>query len=208
MTEDDFELFDRVFRRVVTAFRLKLPPTELTALARLYFQVLDAATLDQVLDAGHVCIQQHKRFPTAADWLEHIDTPRPVSGVSGVDRRWLSHVETDELARATALRYEDDPCGCPACRQAGVDHRPIRFVPTTVLDGELDRAWNPSRNRVEVCGHWAHGDELVRYYTARDQFFALAKRRAAGVAVGGRRTRTGRGGLMPYPEGALVPGPA
>jgi len=45
---------------------------------------------------------------------------------------------------------------------------------------------------VEIVGHWAHGEELARWYAARDAFFALAKRAprtlfdAVAVIVGDR----------------------
>jgi hypothetical protein len=171
LTEDDYDVFDRTFRRIVTAFRLKLSPVDLTQLARVYFQVLESATLDQVLHAAKVCLEQHKRFPTAADWRAQIETPR--AGPAVADHRWMTPAEIDDLAYAAAVAYAAPPCGCDACTTAGVSDRPLRFVPT-VEDGIESRAFNSSRNRVEVLGHWAHGAELARWYAARDRFFALA----------------------------------
>jgi hypothetical protein len=46
----------------------------------------------------------------------------------------------------------------------------------TLVDGGEERAFNPRRNQVEVAGHWAHGAELRRWWTARDAFFGLARR--------------------------------
>jgi hypothetical protein len=67
----------------------------------------------------------------------------------------------------------------------------LRFVPDDV-HGVLDRAIDTVRNRVVVTGHWAHGDELARWYAARDAFFASAPRhtpiaRALLVLVGRER---------------------
>ena len=65
---------------------------------------------------------------------------------------------------------------CSACCRAGIDERPIRFVPTLVslVDDEYERAYNARRQQVEIIGHWAHGEELARWYAAHDHFFALA----------------------------------
>ena len=57
--------------------------------------------------------------------------------------------------------------GRPASRD-----RPLRFVPTRDGDTEA-RAFNSRRNVVEIVGHWAHGDELARYYAAQAAFYAL-----------------------------------
>jgi hypothetical protein len=35
---------------------------------------------------------------------------------------------------------------------------------------------HPRRQRVEVVGHWAHGDELRRWYAARAACLASAKK--------------------------------
>jgi hypothetical protein len=61
---------------------------------------------------------------------------------------------------------------------AGVTDRELRFVPTLVEDhSREERAFHPRRRRLEVTGHWAHGDELARWYVAREAFFARAPRR-------------------------------
>jgi hypothetical protein len=47
----------------------------------------------------------------------------------------------------------------------------------------LDRAVDTERNRVVVTGHWAHGQELARWYVAREAFFASAPRRGPMARV-------------------------
>jgi hypothetical protein len=84
--------------------------------------------------------------------------------------------EADDLARATAWCFEDAPCGCVQCYAAGVTDRPLRFVPTELGPDEYERAFNLRTGKVEIVGHWAHGDELHRWYAARDVFFALRRR--------------------------------
>ena len=63
------------------------------------------------------------------------------------------------------------------CQAAGVSDRPLRFVPTLVGEEE-ERAFNPQRQRVEMVGHWAHGEELRRWYEAREACYALWRRAA------------------------------
>jgi hypothetical protein len=61
--------------------------------------------------------------------------------------------------------------------RANVDHEPLRFVPTLTPDGlREERAFNPTRHVIETCGHWAHGDELARWYAAKTQFASLSDR--------------------------------
>lgn len=45
------------------------------------------------------------------------------------------------------------PCRCPECFQAGVSEKELRRDPRS--------------------GEWLHGQNLRRWYAARDEFFAL-----------------------------------
>lgn len=192
MTELDYGTFDRAFRRVLGAYALmtaKVKPATVDDLSRTYFKVLDGAPLADVLTAGKTCLLTCPKFPTIAQWSAAL--PVPAIARISADLRVLPTDERAEYARAEALRYADMPCGCGACFQAGVDDRPVRFVPDDV-NGVLDRAIDTVRNRVVVTGHWAHGDELARWYRARDVFFASAPRhtpiaRALLVLVGRER---------------------
>jgi hypothetical protein len=172
MTEPEFGTFDRAFRRVCGAFRLKVKPGDLEELSRTYFRVLDYAPLEEVLTAGKTCLTTCRRFPKVAEWVDALPVP-PVAVTA--DLRVLATAEREAYWRAEALRYQDDPCGCWACQDAGVTARPLRFVPDDVA-GEVDRAIDTVRNRIVVPGHWAHGEELARWYVARDAFFASVPR--------------------------------
>ncbi|HWP69552.1 MAG TPA: hypothetical protein VNM36_00565 [Gemmatimonadaceae bacterium] len=191
MTDFDFVTFEKAFGVVLTAFRVRLPVPEREALTRTYFAVLAAHPIDDVMGAGKRCIEKLRVFPKAADWLAEL-TPRTMTATCPADRRTMRVDEADELARATALGYEDAPCACWQCQSAGISHRPIRYVPTEFGPDELEQAFNPRRGVVEIVGHWAHGEELARWYAARDAFFALAKRAprtlfdAVAVIVGDR----------------------
>jgi hypothetical protein len=174
MTDFDFATFDKAFGRVITAFRLKLQAKERDDLTRTYFKILDTHAIDDVIAAGKRCLEKLRTFPKAADWLAELAHTTPA--VCPTDRRSMSVDEADELARATAMRYEDHPCLCSECCRAGVDDQALRYVPTEFGPDDFERAFNPRTSRVEIVGHWAHGDELARWYAAREVFFALRRR--------------------------------
>jgi hypothetical protein len=173
MTEPEFGTFDRAFRRVYGAFRLKLKAADVEQLSRTYFKVLDQASLEDVLIAGKACLATGRRFPTVAEWVAALPVP-PLPAVTA-DLRVLATAEREAYWRAEALRYADIPCGCGACFRADVTDRPLRFVPDEI-NGVLERAIDTVRNRIVVTGHWAHGEELARWYVARDAFFASVPR--------------------------------
>lgn len=190
MTDFDFPTFDKSFGRVVTAFRVKLRTEEREELTRTYFKILDVHAIDDVMAAGKRCVEKHRTFPKPADWLAELAAT--TAATCPPDRRWMRVDEADELARAASLNWEDHPCLCRECVRAGVDDRPLRFVPSDFGDDELERAFNQRRGVVEIVGHWAHGEELARWYAARDAFFHLAQRApqtlaaAVAIIVGGR----------------------
>lgn len=191
MTDFDYEPFGAAFGRVMSAFRVKLHATEREELTRTYFTILAEHAIEDVIAAGKRCLKKHRTFPKPADWLgELAATTMPTCPP---DRRVMRVEEADELARAAALNWEDQPCLCHECVRASVDDRPLRFVPTEVGEDELERAFNGRRGVVEIVGHWAHGEELARWYAAREAFYGLARKAprtlfdAVAVIVGGNR---------------------
>jgi hypothetical protein len=192
MTDLDMGTFDRAFGRVCGAFRLKLKAGEQEELTRTYFRVLEPYPLDAVLGAAKVCLTKCRRFPTAADWIAELPpNPGPYLGGGAGDHRWLSADEMDDADRAAARAYVDDPCDCVACEGAGVTDLPLRFVPTPFGES-YEVAYHSRRQALEVVGHWAHGEELARWYLARETFFGLAQKAprtlfdAAAVILGDR----------------------
>jgi hypothetical protein len=175
MFDRDFVTFDRAFGRVCGAYRLKVKPTEAEELTKTYFKVLEPWSLEAVLAAGKLVMAKCKRFPSISEWVAEL--PTVTMATPPADLRVMSVDEMDVHERAAAMRYEDDPCGCPACFAAWIHERPIRFVPTLVslFEDAYERAFNTRRNQAEIIGHWAHGDELARWYAARDHFFGLAE---------------------------------
>jgi hypothetical protein len=175
MHEDDRRAFDAAFRRLVGAFRVRLSNEDREELATTYFRVLGEHAIEPVLTAAKGLIATSRRFPLVAEWREAITgAPEAATAAPPPDVRQMGATEASELARAVALRYADHPCLCSECCRAGVDERELRFVPTLFGDEDA-RAYNPLRLRVEVIGHWAHGEELANWYTARDAFYATAK---------------------------------
>jgi len=196
MTPDDYPKFGEVFRRLAQTFRLRLKAPELEALATTYFKLLQGWTLDEVMTAGKTCLTTLKRFPQPVDWLAAL----PIKTNVAADVRWMGADEAREYLRAESLHYEDNPCDCLLCQAAHVTDKPLRFVPEFLADyNQPERAFHPEKNAVVIAGHWAHGDELARWYTARDHFFSLYHR----VAHSARRPRVLElvGGRDPGQEG-------
>jgi hypothetical protein len=189
MTDFDFAPFAQAFGRLMTLFRLKLRPAERDELTRTYFKLLEPHDIADVVDAGARCAKKNRTFPKPVDWLAEL---APVPASCPQDRRQMRADEIDALEWATAMRYQDQPCLCAECVRAGIDDQPLRYVPTEIGDDELERAFNPRNGRVEVVGHWAHGDELARWYRARAAFYATWRRAprtlayAVAVIVGER----------------------
>jgi hypothetical protein len=182
MTEADYGTFESAFRRFSSAFRVKVKPTEMDELTRLYFKLLTAAPIDAVLQAGRRLLETSRTFPKPAEWLAAVSALSPAAA-AGADVRVMSDEEAREYTRAEGLRYQDEPCFCLLCQSAGVTHRFLRFVPDVGTDGSLERAWHPGKRQLVIAGHWAHGDELRRWYDARDHFQALVPRRYSRALV-------------------------
>ena len=167
--DSDRGTFDRAFGRVYGAFRLKFTGNEAEELTQTYYKLLEPYPLDVVLLAGKNLMTVSRKFPYPADWVAAV-----VALVDGrrasptPDLRQMSATELDAYAAADQARWAGPRCACGACVHAHVDHLPLRFVP------DDERAYNPRRQQIQVVGHWAHGEELGRWYAARDTFYASA----------------------------------
>jgi hypothetical protein len=172
MQSEDRAIFVQSVTKMARAFRLRIKPDDLEELAGTYFKILESASLSDVLAAGKTCLSTRRTFPKAAEWLQAL----PGAATEAPDCRVMGADEEAEYHRAERLRYEDVPCSCLLCQAAEVTHRPLRFVPDFADDGRADRAVAQTRNRIVVVGHWAHGEELARWYAARDAFYASVPR--------------------------------
>lgn len=172
MTPIDYDFFEQSFKRMCLAFRLKLKAVEIDELAHTYFRVLEEFPLDVVLLAGKTWVAKSRKFPKAADWRDAI--AHDASPSAPAECRQMSAAELDEFALAEQMRWFDGPCLCSECCRAGVDDLEVRFVPSLAGDDE-ERAFNPRRNNVQITGHWAHGEELRRWYEAKAAYVTTAR---------------------------------
>lgn len=164
MIEGDAGAFMLAFHDLRLVFPLRGDPHELQQVGLAYFKAMRRFPLSAVMAGSEVWLANGKRFPKPAEWIESIP-PRP-KAASLVP---LLELEAVAYQRAETLGYEDEPCHCDDCRAAGVDHRFLRFVPD--LDDDDRDVKGLIGDRVVTRGHWAHGIELARWYTAREAFW-------------------------------------
>jgi hypothetical protein len=165
MHASDDIAFAAIFSKLRGIFPLRGDHAEIQQVAASYFRVLMRCPLRAVEAGADAWIERGTRFPKPAEWLGAV--PRQ----AGVGLLTMPEDAAAEYQRAAGLFYEDEPCSCHLCQKAGVSHRMLRYVP------EQDRDGNDAKmklgDKVVVRGHWAHGDELKRWYAARDAFLAL-----------------------------------
>jgi hypothetical protein len=169
MHASDDVSFAAVFSKLRGIFPLRGDHAEIRQIAESYFRVLMRFPLKAVEAGADAWIEKGERFPKPAEWLASI--PR---GPKLADVLPMTEDDAREHQRAADLHYEDEPCPCHLCQKAGVSHRMLRYVPECDRDGRDMRM--RIGDRVVVRGHWAHGDELKRWYAARDSFLALKER--------------------------------
>lgn len=166
MTHADYTAFVAELTRLSHALeRYKQSPEQLTAKADAYFHVLKSLPLREVTAKADAWLEKESKFPTPAQWKAQV-IPQPPREI-----RTLTDAEAREYRRAESLGYEDAPCTCPQCLQAGVSEKHLRFVPDVDRDERDELVRDPIGNRIVVNGHWAHGRELAGYYRARADFW-------------------------------------
>lgn len=168
MTDMDYGTFAAAVTRVMAAFpRFKLQPAKVSELTRIYFDALKGHDIAAVVQAGKACRDKHKTFPAIVEWLAEL----PPTPACPADARHMTVAEMDAHDEAQQTRCEAEPCLCAECEKAGVMYRPLRFVPCLLPDGTYEHAYHSRLQRLEVVGHWAHGEELRAWYAARDGLF-------------------------------------
>ena len=170
MDATDRPAFVAAFKRLALSFRLKMRPAEVDNLSGIYFTMMEAYPLHEVVAAGNATIRSFRRFPKPADWLDVIT--RDKVGAPP-DVRVMTTTEASEYVRAERLRYEDDPCSCLLCQAVGTT-RPLRFVPDFTDQDRDEKAFCQPKQKTVTVGHWIHGADLERWYVARDAFFGAA----------------------------------
>ena len=176
MTEADFQTFATAFGRMCSMFRVRLKANEAIDLTRTYFKLLEPHGLDDVLRTGRTLMETEHKLPLAVDWLDRLNRRSVQVTTTDDDLRQMTVSELEEWWQAEQHGFLGQPCLCPECVRAGVDDRPLRFVPTTFGDGVEDIAYNPRAKRRQLTGHWAHGEELRAWYQACEQFNTAAQR--------------------------------
>lgn len=165
MTNADLPPFMDTFHNVRRIFPLRGEDHELRHVGTSYFNAMRRFPLSAVQAGAEVWLQQGKRFPKPAEWIESIPPRRQVAEVHALsDADAIAHMQAERLG------YEDAPCHCEPCQRAGVTDQPLRYVPDVEADGRDRKAL--IGERVVTTGHWAHGEELAGYYRAKLAFWA------------------------------------
>jgi hypothetical protein len=163
----DLFAFLAIFRQLLRVFPKRIEESEVEDLSKAYFGTLRRFTIAELQSGADAWMQRGKFFPKPAEWREAI----PRRHVETEALAPLTPVEAAEYLDAERRSYEGDPCSCRRCLSAGVEHRPLRYVP------EVDGADRDLRGligeRSVVRGRWIHGEDLRRWYDARDVFMAL-----------------------------------
>lgn len=170
MTEQDLFPFMETFRGLGRVFHLKGDDHEIKQTAASYFKALRRYPLPLVQAGAEVCLQRNRHFPKPAEWIDAVPNPAAQQAAA---LPAMSESEAHEWHRAEKFRYQDEPCRCTECRRAGVDHRPLRFVPEFTEHDTTRQVRDPFSNKTVVAGHWAHGEELDRWYAARQRFIEV-----------------------------------
>jgi hypothetical protein len=165
MLDGELFAFMDTFRDLQRVFPKRLDEHEQARIGGDYFKALRRFPLRQVQDGAEVWIQRGKYFPKPAEWIDAI--PRPGAVVRDVPT--LSEADARDYQHAERLGYEGPTCRCGECIAAGVTEKPLRFVPEISADGR-DRLVRIGERTV-TAGHWAHGQELARWYQARADFW-------------------------------------
>lgn len=175
MTEAEVFQFSDVVSGLRRVFPKRMEASELREMDASYFKALRRFSLHQVQVGAEIWVQRGKYFPKPAEWIEAIPRREPTPDIPT-----MSDDQAHAYRRAEALRYEDQPCYCEACRRADITDKPLRFVPE--FDARDRAVQMRLDDRVVTAGHWAHGAELARWYQAKGSFYdaylaALAKKR-------------------------------
>lgn len=143
-----------------------------------YFRVLKAHEFGDVARAADSWAGREQFFPAPSQWLEAV--ARVPKGEPLLE---LSVEAAREYVDAQKRGYEAPPCTCSECVEAGVDERPMRFVPNEDRFGQFEQ--RTYRGLVVLVGHWSHGFELARWYRAKAECYEVMMRLKLGQRLTG-----------------------
>lgn len=172
MQSADLFAFMATFRQLLGVFPKRLDEHEIEDLSKAYFHTLRRFDITDLQAGAEAWMQRGKFFPKPAEWRESI----PRAAVVAVALEPLTAVEAAEYLDAERRKREGDPCACRRCVSAGVDHRFVRYVPEADEQGRDLRG--VIGERVVVRGRWIHGEDLRRWYEAKDIYNAAFTRAA------------------------------
>jgi hypothetical protein len=165
MTNADFPEFLDAFRDLRQVFPTRQTAEEFNRLARLYFEILFAWEIGDVITAAQKLTTSLEHFPKPAQWLAVMPKGVPA---------WIPELDPDEAREhldAMRKRYKADPCRCHLCVKAGVNQRLLHYVPD--YDDGDPQGQARIGDKIVSRGHWAHGEELRRWYEAQAKFYAM-----------------------------------
>lgn len=162
MTTADLPAFTLTFHDLVGAFARRLSEAQEADLLAVYFRALTRYTLPQVQAGAEAVTRTSTRWPKPAEWIAAMPRAATVAAVPT-----MPDAQAAEHRAAKSANYQRDPCGCAACVRARISHQPQRFLP------DLPERRFLLGDDVVLAGHWAHGDELARWYVASAAFWAL-----------------------------------
>lgn len=171
MTDAELFGFVDVFNSLAQVFPIRGEEHERQQRRRAYFKALRRFPLDRVAAGADAWTRHGKAFPKPVEWAASIPRSEPTTTEIPV----MTAEEARQWHRADGLRYEDAPCACRVCVAAGIHTRPIRFVPEFTPEDNDRKVQDPDTGKIVTAGHWAHGDELVRWYAAKERFWTLAR---------------------------------
>jgi hypothetical protein len=146
----------------------------------VYWADLHEFTLDELTGSARTLRQRQPKgiWPTSAEWFQAAEEHRrrvQAGTLAQGDLRVMDPLEVETHRVAHRNCFDGEPCECLICQAAGVTLLRQRFVPEFYDDGEPVYAFNPKRKHREHLGHWAHGNELARWYLAREAFAAAVQ---------------------------------
>ena len=170
MTQNDFAAFRIEYERMAAGLqRFKISPEEASKKLDVYFHVLKKFSLQDVQIKASRWLEKETKFPSAAEWAG-------VVSIRAVELALMTPAEWAEHMHAEQLGYEGECCECVLCVRAGVNEKPLRYVPTLDRDERTIQRLDPSGKKPVTVGHWAHGGELAGYYRAVADFWETAYR--------------------------------
>lgn len=160
MTDADLFPFLALFTTLTKVFPFRGDEAETSDIGRAYFKTLRKFPFDLVKVGADNCMAALEKFPKPAEWAKHIPKRLP-----GPEIPPLTTAESAEWRDAEKRGYEGDPCRCRECCETGMDTMLQRFVPSEPEERAL------LGDRMVLRGHWIHGDDLRRWYAAKEKFW-------------------------------------